>query len=474
MVLLAVLVGAIGAAFPSEKPAFVETAVHWYAPRQTMRAATKLVEKWTGNAELLEQELVKTGWAPPRQLDRSSWMTELLGMRPDDKPVAWVAYKVADLPCDTKGDTQVVLLYPVESVRLGEIVLKYNTRRDSNGVTKVFLGDGRVEGCLLPSSDGRWIAFALSPHPELALAGMTRLPFVLQPRREGTLSELCTSSNVMAMAVQEGLKVLEGDPSKERIRKLFQERMSGAGDMTISVAVTERGVDLCTEIADGVASAWKPLAPDRWQGVPENAVASLVRTDAFKLNAYRDFFGAALTVFKECGLSLEDFCACQAERGIVRRTFDAAGALEHFSTRTNELVSAVMENGLIRKTMSLWRTQTTPEEGKDLVECTFAVKGYRTNAPIAERFLKTLPEAKGMEVGTMQFLSPYSIIRAFVEASQNKAALKQLPKEAICGIAGASGREGRNSVERWRISADEITRLAIAFRLLKGSGFGDY
>lgn len=47
----------------------------------------------------------------------------------------------------------------------------------------------------------------------------------------------------MAMAVQEGLKVLEGDPSKERIRRLFQERMSGAGDMTISVAVTERGVE---------------------------------------------------------------------------------------------------------------------------------------------------------------------------------------------------------------------------------------
>ena len=66
-------------------------------------------------------------------------------MRPDDKPAAWVAYKVADMPCDAKG-TQVVLLCPVESVRLGEIVLKYNTRRDSNGVTKVFLGDGRVEG----------------------------------------------------------------------------------------------------------------------------------------------------------------------------------------------------------------------------------------------------------------------------------------------------------------------------------------
>ena len=473
MTLLAIMFGMIGAALPNEGPAFVETAAHWYAPRQTMRAAAKLVEKWTGNAELLEQELVKAGWSPPRQLDRSSWMTELLGIRPDDKPVAWVAYKVADMPCDAKG-TQVVFLYPIESARLGEIVLKYNTRRDSNGVTKVFLGEGRVEGCLLPSSDGRWIAFALSPHLELALAGMARLPFVLQPRREGTLSELCMSSNVMAMAVQKGLKVLEGDRSKERIRKLFRERMSGAGDMTISVAVTERGVDLCTEIADGVASAWKPLATDRWQGVPENAVASLVRTDAFKLNAYWDFFGAALTVFKECGLSLDDFCACQSERGIVRRTFDAAEALEHFSTRTNELVSAVMEKGLIRKAMSLWRTQTMPEEGKDLVECTFAIKGYRTNAPIAERFLKTLPEAKGMEVGTMQFLSPYSIIRAFVEASQNKTAKMQMPKEAICGIAGASGREGRNSVERWRISADEITRLAVAFRLLKGSGFGDH
>ena len=63
MVLLAVLVGAIGAAFPSEKPAFVETGARWYAPRQTVRAAAKLVEKWTGNAELLEQELVKTGWS---------------------------------------------------------------------------------------------------------------------------------------------------------------------------------------------------------------------------------------------------------------------------------------------------------------------------------------------------------------------------------------------------------------------------
>ena len=473
MIVLAVLVGAIGAAFPSEKPAFVETAAHWYAPRQTMRAAAKLVEKWTGNAELLEQELVKTGWSPPRQLDKPSWMTELLGMRPDDKPVAWVAYKVADTPCDAKGDTQVVFLYPIESVRLGEIVLKYNTRRDSNGVTKVFLGDGRVEGCLLPSSDGRWIAFALSPHPELALAGMTRLPFVLQPRREGTLSELCTSSNVMAMAVQKGLKALEDDPAMGRVRNLFQERMSSVGDMAISVAVTERGVDFCSEIADGNMPERQALAMDRWNDVPDNAVAALVRTDALKSNAYRDFFGAALTVFKECGLSLDGFCACRAERGIVRRTFDAAGALEHFSTRTNELVSAVMENGLIRKVTALWRTQTTPEEGKDLVECTFAVKGYRTNAPIAERFLKTLPEAKDMEVGTMQFISPYSIIRAFVEASQNKSAKVQMPKGAVCGIAGASGREGRKSVERWRISAEEIVRLAAAWRAMESADFGE-
>ena len=79
-----------------------------------------------------------------------------------------------------------------------------------------------------------------------------------------------------------------------------------------------------------------------------------------------------------------------------------------------------------------------------------------------------------MEVDTMQFLSPYSIIRAFVDLSQNKAATVQMPKEAVCGIAGAIGREGRKSVSRWRISADEITRLAVAFRLLKGSGFGDY
>ena len=469
MTLLAFIFGLVGAALPNESSAFVETGARWYAPRQAVRAAAKLVERWTGNAELLEQELVKTGWSSP--FDRPSWVTELLGLRPDDKPAAYVGYEDASMPCDAKGKTQVVFLYPIESVRLGEIVLKYNTHRDSHGVTKVSWGNGRREAYLLPSDGGQWVVMA--PRPELALAGRARLPYVLQPRREGTLSELCTSSNVMAMAVQEGLKVLGGDPSKERIRRLFQERMSGAGGMTISVAVTERGVDLCSEIADDVAPVWKPLAADRWQCVPENAAASLVRTDDFKANAYRDFFGAALTVFKECGLSLEDFCVCQAERGIVRRTFDVAGALEHFSTRTNELVSAVMENGLIRKSMSLWRTQTTPEEGKGLVECTFAVKGYRTNAPIAERFLKTLPEAKGMEVGTMQFLSPYSIIWAFVEASQNKTALKQLPEEAICGIAGASGREGRNSVERWRISADEIMRLAAAWRMMESADFGE-
>ena len=469
MTLLALMFGMIGAALPNEGPAFVETTARWHAPRQTMRAAAKLVEKWTGNAELLEQELVKTGWSLP--FDRPSWVTELLGMRPDDKPVAYIGYEDASKSCDAKGKTQVVFLYPIESARLGEIVLKYNTHRDSHGVTKVSWGNGRRETYLLPSDGGQWVVMA--PRPELALAGRARLPYVLQPRREGTLSELCTSSNVMAMAVQEGLKVLEGDPSMGRVRNLFQERASGIGGMTISVAVTERGVDLCSEIADGNMPERQSLAMDRWNDVPDDAVAALVRTDDFRANAYRDFFGSALKVFKACGLSLDDFCVCKSERRIVRRTFDAAGVLEHFSMRTNELVSAVMENGLVRKVTALWRTQTTPEEGKDLVECTFAVKGYRTNAPIAERFLKTLPEANDMEVGTMQFISPYSIIRAFVEASQNKTARTQMPKEAVCGIAGASGREGRKSVERWRISADEIMRLAAAWRAMESADFGE-
>ena len=78
-----------------------------------------------------------------------------------------------------------------------------------------------------------------------------------------------------------------------------------------------------------------------------------------------------------------------------------------------------------------------------------------------------------MEVGTMQFISPYSIIRAFVEASQNKTAKTQMPKEAVCGIAGASGREGRKSVVRGRISADEIMRLAAAWRAMESADFGE-
>lgn len=468
MVLLAVLVGAIGAAFPSEKPAFVETGARWYAPRQTVRAAAKLVEKWTGNAELLEQELVKTGWSSP--LDRPSWVTELLGVSPDDKPVAWVGYADVGEP-RMMGKQHTVFLYPIDVVRLGEIVLKYDTHRGSNGVTKVSWGNEQREAYLLPSSDGRWVA--LAPRPELTHVGMTRLPFVLQPRREGTLSEFCMSSNVMAMALKEGLMALDDDSSMDRVRRLFRERMSKLGDMSISVAVNERGVDLCTSTADGNTSEKQSLAMDRWNDVPDDAVAALVRTDESKTNAYRDFFGAALSVFKECGIPLDTFCVCKSEHGIVRRTFDAARALEYFSTKTNELVAAVAEKGLIPKVVSLWRMQTTLDENESLVECTFAVNGCRAPSPIAERFLSTLPEATDMEVDTMQFLSPYSIIRAFVDLSQNKAAKVQMPKEAVCGIAGAIGREGRKSVSRWRISADEITRLAAAWRALQSIEFGE-
>ena len=131
MTLLALMFGMIGAALPNEGPAFVETTARWHAPRQTIRAAAKLVEKWTGNAELLEQELVKTGWSLP--FDRPSWVTELLGMRPDDKPVAYIGYEDASKSCDAKGKTQVVFLYPIESARLGEIVLKYNTHQRTEG-----------------------------------------------------------------------------------------------------------------------------------------------------------------------------------------------------------------------------------------------------------------------------------------------------------------------------------------------------
>ena len=161
--------------------------------------------------------------------------------------------------------------------------------------------------------------------------------------------------------------------------------------MTISVAVTERGVDLCTSTADGNTSEKQSLAMDRWNDVPDDAVAALVRTDESKTNAYRDFFGAALSVFKECGIPLDTFCVCKSEHGIVRRTFDAARALEYFSTKTNELVAAVAEKGLIPKVVSLWRMQTTLDENESLVECTFAVNGCRVPSPIAERFLSTLP-----------------------------------------------------------------------------------
>lgn len=461
-VLLVALAGLAGAAFPQEK--LEETAARWFAPRQTVREAAKLVGKWTGNFELLERELDKTGWASP--FDRPSFITDLFGARPDDRPAAFFAFASEER---SKDSTQIAFLYPATDLRFGEIVLKYDTHRDTNGVIRVSLGNGRKEVYVLSSADGQWAA--ISPRPELTISGMARLPFVLQRRREGTLSELYTSSSLMARAVKKLAEISEGNPTLARTRKVVLEKLSRLGGMSISVAVTERGVDLLTVAEDGNTPEWKPLVMNRWNDVPDDAVSALVRTDGFKTRAYRDFFGSALTVFKECGLPLEDFCTYKAERGIVRRTFDADGAIEHFRTRTNELAAAVMENGLIRKTVALWRAQTTPGEGETVVENTFAIKGYRTQAPIAERFWTTLPEAKEMQLSSMQFLSPYSIIRAFVGASHNADALKRLPDEAVCGIAGARGAEGAKSVERWRISAEEIMRLAAAWRVMKSVEF---
>ena len=101
-----------------------------------------------------------------------------------------------------------------------------------------------------------------------------------------------------------------------------------------------------------------------------------------------------------------------------------------------------------------------------------AFAGYRPQFSAADRFLATLPEAKGKPLvgasvgslsGIVQAILPAFLASLDDEARVGAAAMAALlPKETRCGIVSASWRQSETSVAGvFRISADEIKGIGV-------------